>query len=80
MYKLFLSGFIQVSCVALNTVFITKFLPIHVFVTGFLISLVWSFNVKKIAFGEWKDRVAYAGGAATGGLVGMYLGKIITLI
>lgn len=76
--KLFLSGAMQVFFVAINTIFITKYLILHVFVVGFLISFIWSFNVKRVAFGTTYDRIAYSLGAASGGIIGMMIGKLIT--
>jgi len=35
---------------------------------------VWTFNVKKIAFGDKKDRIVYAGGAAVGAFFGVISG------
>ena len=56
--------------VAINTYQIANGKTFGVFVVGFLISLVWSWNVKKIAFGTTADRFAYALGAGTGSLGG----------
>ena len=47
-------------------------------ITGFLISIIWTFNVKKIAFSALGDRVAYAAGAATGTLIGFELSHYLT--
>jgi hypothetical protein len=68
---LFLTGFLQVSLVSAQTWLISKDVFAGVFTVGFFISLVWSYNVKKIAFGGWWDRVAYAVGAGVGGVVGL---------
>ncbi len=64
--RLFLTGFIQVFLTAMNVVFITNRSVIPLIITGFLISFVWTINVKRIAFGEHKDRFIYALGAALG--------------
>lgn len=71
--KLFTTGFIQVALVAINTWQIANHKWAGAFVVGFLISFVWTFNVKKIAFGGNKDRVVYSFGAATGTVTGMAL-------
>jgi hypothetical protein len=36
-----------------------------------IISLIWSWNVKKIAFGSTKDRIIYSLGAGFGSLIGL---------
>lgn len=75
--KLLISGFIQVFLVVLNTYFISKDYIIGIAVASFLISLTWSFNVKKIAFGAINDRLLYAFGAMLGSVLAFYLGKLI---
>jgi len=45
--KLFLTGFTQVFFVAINTYFLSKGFYLGVFICGFIISLIWSWNVKK---------------------------------
>lgn len=73
--KLFATGFLQVFFVALNTYFIAKSRFELVFICSFLISFIWSFNVKKVAFGSQADRFIYSFGAATGGLIGLIIAK-----
>ena len=68
------------SLVAVNTVLITRQHWAGVFVVSFFISLFWSFNVKRVAFGDLVDRIVYALGAALGGIVGLGLGLIISKI
>jgi hypothetical protein len=75
--QLFITGFIQVILVAINTYQISHSEYGGVFVVGFLISFVWSFNVKKIAFGTMRDRLIYASGAACGSLLGLIVSKYI---
>ncbi len=69
--KLFITGFVQVFFVAVNTFLISRMLYAGVFVFGFLISFVWSWNVKRVAFGTIKDRLWYSLGAGTGSLAGL---------
>lgn len=83
-YKLFLTGLLQVIFVCLNTFQIavyakTKHTPIlfGIFAVGLIISLIWSFNVKKIAFGTFVDRLSYALGAGTGSIVGVLIGSYL---
>lgn len=62
--RLPLTGFVQVYFVSVNTYFLAHEIYAGVLIAAFIISLVWSFNVKKVAFGTWPDRLMYAGGAA----------------
>lgn len=64
--KLFTTGFTQVFLVVLNTYFITREFLFGILACGFLISFVWSHNVKKVAFGSEWDRIIYSLGAMTG--------------
>lgn len=75
--KLFITGFLQVFFVVVNTYFIGKGFWIGVLVCGFLISFIWSFNVKKIAFGTMKDRIIYSLGACAGSGIGLLLSKLV---
>ena len=69
---LFITGFTQVYFVAVNTYFISKGLYLGVLIAAFLISIIWSFNVKKIAFGTIKDRLIYSFGASIGSVAGLF--------
>jgi membrane associated rhomboid family serine protease len=42
-----------------------------------MISFIWSWNVKKIAFGTISDRIVYASGAAFGSIVGLLISTLI---
>ena len=68
---LFLTGLIQVYFVAVNTYFIAQKYLIGAFMASFIISFIWSYNVKNVAFGTNKDRVAYSAGAAIGTVLGI---------
>ena len=74
---LFATGFIQVVFVAINTWQIAHKKYWGIFPVGFMISFVWSFNVKRIAFGDTTDRLAYALGAGFGTLAGVFIAKLI---
>lgn len=76
--KLLLTGFLQVLLVAVNTVLLARANYAGVTAVSFLISFVWSWNVRKVAFGGMTDRILYSTGAALGGLSGLYLGGIIS--
>jgi drug/metabolite transporter superfamily protein YnfA len=69
--KLFITGFTQVFFIAINTFFISKAVYGGVFICGFVISFIWSWNVKKVAFGTMQDRLWYSLGAGVGSLVGL---------
>lgn len=75
--RLGLTGFLQVIFVAANTVFIAHYELFANFVTAFLISLIWTWNVKKVAFGDNGDRWAYATGAAFGSLAGTMIASAL---
>jgi hypothetical protein len=70
---LFLTALIQVMLVSMNVIFITYHHVLAMVLTGFSISIIWTFNVKKIAFGSLTDRIIYATGASIGTLTGYYL-------
>lgn len=78
MIQLITTGFLQVFFVAINTWLITKQQYVGVIIVSFLISFIWSFNVKKVAFGTMKDRLVYSLGAAIGGLTGLFIGQFLT--
>ena len=73
-WALFLTAMIQVTFVAMNVTFIAHGEIIPMLLTGFMISLIWTFNVKRIALGGWLDRLTYANGA----MLGTGLGYIIS--
>lgn len=73
---LFTTGFFQVLFVAINTYFISKEFYLGVLMCGFIISLIWSWNVKKVAFGTKQDRMIYAAGAGCGSLMGLVVSVV----
>jgi hypothetical protein len=74
---LFITGLVQVFFVAANTYFLANKIYLAVFVSAFMISIVWSYNVKKIVFGSLPNRISYAIGAATGSITGLYISNLI---
>ena len=68
---LLLTGIVQVYFAAVNIVFLSHAMYSGVVIAAFLVSFVWSFNVKRIAFGSTLDRVIYSVGAMTGSVVGL---------
>lgn len=75
--RLAATGFVQVVFVAMNTVFIAHYELLANFLTAFAISFIWTWNVKKVAFGDNGDRWAYAGGAAFGSVTGTMLAGML---
>lgn len=75
--KLFTTGFLQVLLVAVNTYQIANKKYVGAVFVSFGISYLWTNNVKKIAFGNMMDRLAYASGAAIGTVVGIFAAKLI---
>lgn len=75
--KLFGTGFLQVIFVAANTVFIAHYELLANFATAFMISLIWTYNVKKVAFGDAGDRWSYAGGASLGSVAGTIIASAL---
>lgn len=76
---LFGTAALQVSFVSMNVVFISKAMIIPMLATGFMISLVWTLNVKKIAFSGWRSRFIYAAGAMVGTGVGYYTSNALSI-
>jgi hypothetical protein len=74
--RLLISGYVQVLLVAVNVYQISHGHYIGALIVGFLISLVWTFNVKSIALGTWTDRIAYSLAAAAGTMTGMALPQL----
>lgn len=75
--RLCATGFAQVVFVAMNTVFIAHHALAANFVSGLAISLIWSWNVKRVAFGDTGDRWAYAVGAACGSVTGTIIASAL---
>ena len=73
----FTFGFTQVFLVSCQTWFIAKSYWPGLAVCGFLISFVWTLNVRSMAFGGWMDRVIYSTGAMMGALTGVLIGGLI---
>jgi hypothetical protein len=76
--KLFATGFIQVFFVAINTYLISKGIYLGVFVCGFMISLVWSWNIRRISISTLSDRIFYSLGAASGSVMGLFASVQLT--
>lgn len=75
--KIFFQSFFQIGLVAINTMLISKCLFLGVFIVSFLISLLWAFNVSKVAISTLNQKLTYAFGAGCGAVVGLVIIKII---
>lgn len=75
--KTFLTSFFQVGFVAINTLLIARGLFLGVFIVSFIISLLWAFNVSKIAVSTINQKLTYALGAGCGAITGLYLVNLI---
>ncbi len=75
--ELFLSGFALVVLAAINTWQLAHEKYLDSFILGFLCALTWSFTVKRVVMASMVDRVIYAFGAAFGGLLGLYIVKLL---
>ncbi len=70
---LFLAAFAQVMFVTMNIHFISRGLVLPMMATSFVVSLVWTLNVKLISIGSMTDRTYYAAGAMMGTGLGYYI-------
>jgi hypothetical protein len=77
-FSLFATGAVQVYFVAINTYFLSREFYLGVTFAAFMISMIWSHNIKKIAFGTTMDRVLYSLGATLGSLAGLATSKALT--
>jgi uncharacterized protein YebE (UPF0316 family) len=75
--KTFLASFFQIALVAINTFFITKGNYVAVFIVSFEISLLWAFNVSKVAISTINQKITYAFGAGCGAITGLFIVKLI---
>ena len=74
--RTFFQSFLQVGLVSISTIFITKHLYYGIFIVGFLISLLWTFNVSRIAISSIKQKIIYSLGAGTGEVCGVLLTQL----
>lgn len=75
--KIFFQSFFQIGLVAINTMLISRGVYLGVFIVSFAISLLWAFNVSRVAISTIKQKLTYAFGAGCGAVIGLIL---ITLI
>lgn len=77
MIKIFLTSFMQIGLVAINTILLAKGYVLGIFMASFSISLLWCYNVTKISVGSFKQKIVYSFGAGFGAITGYYFLKII---
>lgn len=64
--SIFFSSLLQIFFVSVNTILISKEMIIQAGVCGFLLSLVWTFNIRRIGLASWGERISYCLGAGLG--------------
>jgi hypothetical protein len=74
--KTFFQSFFQIGLVSISTILITKHLYIGIFFVSFLISLLWTFNVSRLAMSSMKKKLIYSLGAGVGALCGVLLTEL----
>lgn len=75
--SLFLTAYLQVLLVAVNTYQISHAHYVGAIFVGFLISWVWTGNVKRISISTRLERVVYCTGAALGTVSGLGLTQLL---
>jgi hypothetical protein len=69
--KIALTGFLQVLLVSINVVQISQHHYAGAGIVGFLISLMWTYNVRSVAIGGRLDKLVYSAAAMLGTVAGM---------
>jgi hypothetical protein len=75
--KIFFTSFFQIGLVAINTLLISKGYVLGIFLASFTISLLWSYNVSRVALSDTKRKLIYSFGAGFGSIAGYYLINIL---
>ena len=73
--KIFCTAFVQVFFVCINIKFISSNNLAKTFLSSFLINLLWTINIRKMAFSNNIERLIYSLGAASGSLSGLIILK-----
>jgi len=74
---IFIAPYVQIMFVAINTILMVEHMVTLVFINTFLLNLIWTYNVKRVAFGNMTVNITYALGASCGSITGMYIAKLI---
>lgn len=69
----FVSAFLQIFFIAVQTKNIAESAYVLAFLTSLGISLTWIVNANSVVKRGWKERIAYACGSATGVVAGIFL-------
>jgi hypothetical protein len=77
--KMFIQSFFQVGLVAVSTILITKGYLVGVFIVSFLISLLWAYNVSRVAISTMNQKITYSLGAGCGSVTGILILKLFNL-
>ncbi len=75
--SLSITGYLQVFCVSFSTVSLSKGFVPGIVVAAFLVSLIWTLNVKKISISNWPERIVYSAAAAMGSLTGYFFTQLL---
>jgi hypothetical protein len=75
--KIFFQSFLQVGLVSISTILITKHLYFGIFVVAFFISLLWTYNVSRIAVSTIKQKIIYSLGAGLGAVCGVLITQLL---
>jgi hypothetical protein len=75
--KTFFQSFFQVGLVSVSTILITQHLYWGIFIVGFLISLLWTFNVSRIAVSTLNQKLTYSLGAGIGAVCGVLITQLL---
>jgi hypothetical protein len=70
--KLFFYSYLQLALVSISTILITKHLYFGIFVSSFLISLLWTYNVSKVVISTYNQKILYSLGAGAGAISGVF--------
>jgi len=76
---MFIQSFFQVGLVAVSTILITKGYLVGVFMVSFLISLLWAYNVSRVAISTMNQKITYSLGAGCGSVTGILILKLFNL-
>lgn len=75
--KIFITSFLQIFFVSVNTVLLARGLVVGVFFAAFTISFIWCFNVSKVSVASMRQKVVYSLGAACGSVCGLLFTNFI---
>ena len=75
--KLFFRAYLQTAMVSISTIMISKQILAGVFIVGFIVSILWTFNVSTLAFSTTKQKLIYSFGAGLGSMSGVIFFNIL---